>query len=177
MKGPDELIAFWRDAGVAKWFARDEAFDAEIRQRFEPAHHAAARGELDAWAVTAEGALALILLLDQVPRNCFRDSAHAFATDPLARRHAACAFDRGDDRQVPELLRQFLLLPFEHSEEPADQERSVELAHALGGETLAYALAHRELIRRFGRFPHRNRALGRMNTPAEQEWLDAGGGF
>ena len=177
MNGPDELIAFWCDAGAAKWFARDVAFDAEIRRRFEPAHHAAARGELDAWAATAQGALALILLLDQVPRNCFRDSAHAFATDPLARQRAARAIDRGDDQQVAESLRQFFLLPFEHAEDLVDQERSVELARTLGGEPLEYALAHREVIRQFGRFPHRNRALGRANTPAEQDWLDAGGGF
>lgn len=173
-----DIVGFWRDAGDAKWFVRDEAFDAELRSRFLDAHFAAARRECGDWMATADGALALVLLLDQVPRNVFRGSAHAFATDPLARHYAARALDAGFDARVHPALRVFFCLPFEHSESMADQQRSVALAQALG-ETgyLDYAIAHRDVIARFGRFPHRNHVLARVNTPEEQAWLDAGGGF
>ncbi|HEY0505421.1 MAG TPA: DUF924 family protein [Lysobacter sp.] len=178
---PHPLLAFWRDAGYERWFARDEAFDMRCRADFLDAHHAAARRELEHWMESPDGALALVILLDQIPRNVFRDSAHAFATDPLARHYAARAVDRGDDRAVDPLLRVFFYMPFEHSEAMADQERSVRLAATLAGdagaEYLDYARRHRDVIARFGRFPHRNRALGRDNTPEEQVWLDAGGGF
>ncbi len=126
----------------------------------------------------AEGALALLILLDQIPRNIFRGSGHAFATDPLALHYANRAVDAGLDQQVEPELRAFIYLPFEHSEDIADQRRSVVLFTALGNEEYAkYAQAHLDVIERFGRFPHRNRALGRINTSAEQAWLDAGGGF
>ncbi len=177
MNSADELVTFWLDAGPDKWFTQDDAFDEAIRERFEGTHHAAARGELDGWAATPEGALALVLLLDQVPRNIYRNSAHAYATDPLARIQAGNALARGDDQQVQEILRQFFMLPFEHAENLADQDRAVALAGKLSDEKLKYALEHRDIIRRFGRFPYRNRALGRTNTPEEQAWLDAGGGF
>ena len=173
-----DIIAFWRDAGPKKWFAKDDAFDADIRTRFLDAHHAAARREHEALMENADGALALILLLDQVPRNVFRDSGHAFATDPLARHYAERAIAAGFDRAVDPMLRIFVYLPLEHSESLADQDRCVALVEAMGdAEYLKYAEAHRDVIRRFGRFPHRNRALGRVNTPEEQAWLDAGGGF
>ena len=126
----------------------------------------------------AEGALALLLLLDQFPRNCFRQSAHSYATDGLARHYARRALAAGHDAAVEPLLRAFFYLPFEHSEDMADQERAVELFGAPGMEEyLPYAIAHRDVIARFGRFPHRNRALGRDSTAEEQAWLDAGGGF
>ena len=172
------IVAFWRDAGPAKWFAKDDAFDTELRARFLDEHFAAARREREALLDDADGALALILLLDQVPRNVFRDSAHAFATDPLAREYAQRAIDAGFDLDVDHALRIFFYLPFEHSEAMTDQDRAVALIEALGDDTyLKYAEAHRDVIRRFGRFPHRNRALARMSRAEEQDWLDAGGGF
>jgi uncharacterized protein (DUF924 family) len=172
------IVAFWHAAGPSKWFARDDAFDAELRARFLDEHFAAARREREALLDDAEGALALILLLDQVPRNVFRDSAHAYSTDPLAREYANRAIEAGFDLRVDPALRIFFYLPFEHSEALADQDRAVALCEALGDANyLKYAQAHRDVIRRFGRFPHRNRALARVNTAEEHVWLDAGGGF
>lgn len=173
-----ELVDFWRDAGMGKWFRGGDAFDAECRARWLDAHYAAARREYDDWMDDAEGALALVLLLDQIPRNVFRNSGHAFATDPLALHVANRAIDAGFDARVDASLRLFFYLPFEHSEAVADQDRAVELFSAIGNTgLLGYANAHRDVIVRFGRFPHRNRALGRSNTPEEQAWLEAGGGF
>ncbi|WP_417472248.1 DUF924 family protein [Luteimonas mephitis] len=174
---PARVIDFWREAGPGKWFARDDGFDARFRDGFLEAHWAASRRELEHWMGGADGALALLLLLDQFPRNCFRRSGHAYATDPLARHYAARAVEAGFDAQVEPALRVFVYLPFEHSEDMADQQRSVELARGLSEEYLKYAIAHLDVIARFGRFPHRNRELGRVNTPDEQAWLDAGGGF
>lgn len=173
-----ELLAFWRDAGMGKWFGGGVAFDEECRARWQDAHFAAARREFEGWMETADGALALVLLLDQIPRNIFRGSGHAFATDPLALHYATRALDAGFDAQIEPALRFFFYLPFEHSEAMADQQRAVELFTALEDpDLLGYAVAHRDVIAQFGRFPHRNAALGRTNTPAEQAWLDAGGGF
>lgn len=178
MSGANAVVAFWRDAGYRMWFGGGADFDAQCRDRFLEAHHAAARREFERWMDDADGALALVLLLDQIPRNVFRGSAHAYATDALARHYTARALGAGFDAQVDPRLRLFLYMPFEHSEDPADQDRAVELFTALGdAETLKYAVAHRDVIARFGRFPHRNAALGRTNTPEEQAWLDAGGGF
>lgn len=174
---PADVIAFWRDAGAGKWFNGGEAFDDECRRHFGDAHMAAARREFDGWMDTADGALALLLLLDQIPRNIFRGSGHAFATDGLALQHARHAVESGLDQQVDSTLRAFVYLPFEHCEDMAMQDRSVELMATLGDNLLGYAHAHRKVIERFGRFPHRNAALGRTSTPAEQAWLDAGGGF
>lgn len=175
---PVDVVSFWRDAGHARWFNGGADFDGQCRLHLADAHHAAARRELDAWLDTAEGALALLILLDQIPRNIFRGSAHAFATDPLALMHARHAVDAGFDRQVEPGLRAFVYLPFEHAESLVDQDRSVALFEALGDvNTLRYAIAHRDVIARFGRFPHRNHALGRITTPDEQLYLDAGGGF
>ena len=174
----NDVVRFWRDAGPAAWFARNDAFDDALRTRFLDEHFAAARREREDLLDDADGALALILLLDQVPRNVFRDSAHAFATDPLAREYAHRAIDARFDAIIEPALRIFFYLPFEHSETLADQDRAVTLCEALGdADYLKYAEAHRDVIRRFGRFPHRNRALARVNTPEEQAWLDAGGGF
>jgi uncharacterized protein (DUF924 family) len=173
-----DVVAFWRDAGYPKWFQGGARFDEDCRSRFLDAHHAAARREHENWMDSAEGALALVLLLDQIPRNIFRGSGHAFATDPLARHYATRALAAGFDLQCDPALRLFFYMPFEHSEAAPDQARSVELFAALGDDNLmGYATAHRDVIARFGRFPHRNRALGRDNTPDEQAWLDAGGGF
>lgn len=178
MTTPADVVGFWRDAGMDRWFRGGEAFDAECRHRFLDAHHAAARRESGHWMETAQGALALVLLLDQIPRNVFRGSGHAFASDGLARQYATQALAAGFDAASEPALRMFFYLPFEHSEAMADQDRAVALFTALGdGELLRYARAHREVIVRFGRFPHRNAALGRSNTPDEQAWLDAGGGF
>lgn len=171
-----DIVAFWRDAGPSKWFARDDAFDARCRGLLD-LHFAAARRELDAWRDDAVGALALLILLDQIPRNVFRGHAHAYATDPLARRIAAHAVEAGFDLAVEEALRVFFYLPFEHSESLDDQRRSL----ALHRERLAapdadrWALIHYDVIARFGRFPHRNAALGRDTTAEEQAFLDAGG--
>ncbi|SEM36616.1 Uncharacterized conserved protein, DUF924 family [Pseudoxanthomonas sp. GM95] len=175
---PQDVVDFWRQAGPERWFARNESFDANFRSQFLADHYAAARGEHADWLETAEGALALLLLLDQFPRNCFRDTGHAWATDGLALRYALQSLDAGHDQATEATLRPFLYLPFEHAEDAAEQARSVELFAALGDpETLKYALAHQQVITRFGRFPHRNASLGRVNTPDEQSWLDAGGGF
>lgn len=173
-----EIVAFWRDAGIAKWFGGGATFDEECRTRLLDAHFAASRREFDHWVEDAQGALALLILLDQIPRNVFRDSAHSYATDPLALYVANRAITAGLDAQVDAGLRLFLYLPFEHSEAMADQDRAVALIEALcNDDLLRYAKAHRDVIARFGRFPHRNTALGRNNSPDEQAWLDAGGGF
>jgi uncharacterized protein (DUF924 family) len=169
------LLDFWRAAGPQRWFKKDAAFDATFRSRFLPVHEAAARGDLDAWNGTPEGALALLLLLDQFPRNAFRGSARMFATDARALAFARDALQRGLDALVDSDLRQFFHLPFMHSEDLHDQERSVELAGLAGGESLRYAILHRDIVQRFGRFPHRNAVLGRTTTPEEQQFLDEGG--
>jgi uncharacterized protein (DUF924 family) len=174
----EHIVVYWHDAGPSKWFTHDDSFDAELRTRFLNEHFAAARRERETLLDDADDALALILLLDQMPRNVFRNSAHAFATDPLAREYAARAITAGFDRQIDPELRIFFYMPFEHSEDLADQDRAVALCEMLGDANyLDYAKAHRDVIRRFGRFPHRNLALARVNTAEEQAWLDAGGGF
>ena len=177
---PADVIGFWTSAGPSKWFAHAHAFDDAIRLKFEPVHHAAARGEYDAWRQSAEGCLALLILLDQFPRNLYRGSAHAFATDPLARAIADHALVAGHDMRVSSDLRFFLYMPFMHSEAVADQDRSLALMEAYDADTgeidqLKSAVMHRDLIRRFGRFPHRNHALGRETTAEEQAYLDDGG--
>lgn len=173
---PNDILHFWRQAGATKWFKKDHAFDEAIRLKFEPVHHAAARGQYDAWAGTAEGALALLILLDQFPRNLYRGSAHAFATDPKARAIALRAVEADFHRQVEPELAGFFVLPFEHSEDPADQAFGGKLAEALGdAEVIKWQVIHAEIIARFGRFPHRNPALGRTTTPEEQAFLDDGG--
>ena len=169
----DDVVDFWRSAGPARWFAKNDGFDAEFRDRFSDAHFAAARRELDEWAHTAYGSLALLILLDQFPRNCFRGSAHMFATDPLARRFAHQALAHGHDAQVEEAMRSFCYLPFMHSEDLADQDLSLRLYLQMGPNP--YAVDHRDIILRFGRFPHRNRCLGRDTTEEEAAFLEGGG--
>ena len=173
---PNDILGFWRSAGSKKWYARSRAFDDAIRLKFEPVHHAAARGEYDGWAATAEGALALLVLLDQFPRNLYRGSAHAFATDPKARSVARAAIEAGQHTEVEPELRQFFVLPFEHSVDIADQDFGLAVASELGdADILKWVTIHRDIIARFGRFPHRNACLGRPITAPEQAFLDEGG--
>lgn len=173
---PDDIISFWRDAGPDKWWEKDEAFDRTIRSRFLATHVAAACGELAAWEASAEGALALVIVFDQFSRNMFRDSARAFATDPLACAVARRAIARGFDRSIDQALRPFFYMPFMHSEALADQDHCVALFAALGDAGQSeYAAIHRDVIAKFGRFPHRNHLLGRDTTTAEQKFLDGGG--
>jgi uncharacterized protein (DUF924 family) len=172
---PADVVAFWRAAGPKRWFEKDDAFDEDIRRRFLAVHEAAAAGKLGAWEDNAEGALALLILLDQFPRNMFRGQARAFATDLLARAVASRAIRNGFDGAFPD-LRTFFYLPFEHSEHLADQEQSVALYKAMGdADGLKWAEQRADIIRRFGRFPHRNAPLGRTTTPEEQAFLDSGG--
>ena len=166
------INSFWRDAGYEKWFGKDEAFDAEIAQRFGSLVDDAAAGRLSEWEADAEGALALLILLDQFPRNMFRGSARAFATDEAARKVADRAITNGFDQQVDRAMRGFFYLPFMHSEALADQHRCVALYNAIDDANgVKYAIIHRDIIERFGRFPHRNPALGRAMTPEEEEFL------
>jgi uncharacterized protein (DUF924 family) len=146
-----------------------------FRERFLGTHEAAARGELDAWLATPQGALALCILLDQFPRNAFRGSPRMFATDAKARDVARNALGQQFDRQVDDELRQFFVMPFMHSEDLADQHLCVRLSKELPTDTLRYAEMHRDIIERFGRFPHRNAALARETTVEEQRFLDDGG--
>ena len=170
-----DIVSFWRAVGPDRWFEKDAALDEEIRRRFLSVHETAAGGKLAAWEQTAEGALALLILLDQFPRNMFRGQARAFATDPLARAVASRAILNGFDGAMTG-MRQFFYLPFEHSEDLADQKRGVALFKAVGdADGLKWAELHADIIRRFGRFPHRNAVLGRATTPEEQAFLDGGG--
>ena len=160
---------------MAKWFTKDPAFDQEFCDKFLAAHTQAIEGNLAAWEETAEGMFALILLLDQFPRNAFRDSPRTFATDGRAQVAAEQAIAAGHDARVEVELRNFFYLPFQHAEDGGLQNRAVTLATPIGGEVLKYAELHRDIIKRFGRFPHRNAVLGRATTAAEQAFLDDGG--
>jgi uncharacterized protein (DUF924 family) len=184
------LLAFWfadgPDTWRQAWFQRDDGFDAACRDGFGGLVAPAREGALDAWATAPGGALALLLLLDQFPRNLHRGSALAFASDAHARAIARRAvLAEGFDRALTPMQRIFCYLPFEHGEALADQDLSVALfeglrdipAMARPGGTIDYAWRHREVILRFGRFPHRNAALGRDTTAGEAAWLAAGGGF
>lgn len=185
MSSVSDILHFWFGApGTAicgtfreAWFKKDPAFDDEIRRHFLGATEAAARGELDRWQADREGALALVVLLDQFPRNLYRGSPKAFAADPKAREVARTAIERGFDMQCLSCERMFFYLPFEHSELLPDQERSVDLFKRLAEDDpsragiVPYALRHHEIIQRFGRFPHRNIALGRESTEDEIAFL------
>ncbi len=182
-KHPDELKPYSQ-----RWYRVDAEVDAQVAERFGQAVEQARSGELLHWGEEAWGALALVILLDQFGRNVYRDSALAFVGDPLARAIAVRALDRGFDRQLSVPGRAFLYHPFEHSEDLADQARSVALFECLVEEVeplwrdfaagfVGYATAHRRVIERFGRFPHRNAALGRESSAEEREYLEAGGGF
>ncbi len=176
LANPIDVLDFWWQAGASKWFARDDNFDRKIRERFLTTIEAAQKGELDAWADTAHGSLALILLLDQFTRNVFRNDARAFEADARALDHARRAVAAGYDKAFPKDARAFFYLPFEHAEDMDAQQESVDLFRKTGDrEYHLYALIHLDVIRRFGRFPHRNAVLGRVTTPEEQAFLDDGG--
>ena len=170
-----EIVAFWRDAGEDAWFAKNAEFDARFHDEFRELHFAAARRQLDHWIDHPDSALALMILLDQFPRNCFRGTAHMFATDPLARHFARKSLEAGHHSAVDKQLRAFFLIPFEHSENLADQHFAVEQVALYAPDYISYFIEHREIIERFGRFPHRNPMLGRATTPEEQAFLDGGG--
>jgi uncharacterized protein (DUF924 family) len=173
---PAAVLGFWRDAGPDRWYTRDDDFDAEVRARYQGLWQRATAGDLASWETSDGGALALVIVLDQFPRNMFRGSAEAYASDALARDVARHAIDRGVDARIDPSLREFLYLPFMHSEELPDQIRCMELLRQAGlAENAKWAEHHAEIIRRFGRFPHRNDILGRTSTPDEQAFLDEGG--
>lgn len=162
------VIDFWQGAGAARWFAKDAAFDHRFRETCLSLHERAARRELTTWGATAMSALALVLLLDQFPRNAFRGTPRTYATDDMAREVAAAALEAEHDRAVDPALQLFFYLPFGHSEDLAHQVRSVRLNRRLGRPTLSHAERHPDIIRRFGRFPHRNLILGRAMRQEEQ---------
>lgn len=193
-----DIVGFWlgpspNDLDAAKkasgrWYTPDDQFDDEIRRKFSAAMAQARAGALSGWQETAEGALALVILLDQFTRNAYRGTSGAFSGDAMAREVATGALARGFDRVLPIPGRLLLYHPFEHSEDLEDQRRSVALFSGLAAASpsvwreyidsfVRYAHAHLEVIERFGRFPHRNEILGRENTPAEHEWLSTHGGF
>ena len=173
---PADILAFWRDAGPDRWYTPDAAFDAEVRRRFLGLWQQAAAGELSSWEASDDGLLALIVVLDQFPRNMFRGKAETYASDARARDVARRAIDSGVDTRVDPALREFLYLPFMHSEDLPDQLRCIELSRKADlAESAKWAEHHADIIRRFGRFPHRNRILGRTTTPEEQAYLDGGG--
>jgi uncharacterized protein (DUF924 family) len=173
---PASVLAFWRAAGPDKWFKKDTAVDEDIRARFLETYDAAVAGKLSDWEQTADGALALTVVLDQFPRNMFRGDARTYAADPQARAVAERALARGFDQKMPLSDRRFFYLPFEHSEAIADQERACTLCAATGdADLLKWAQLHADIVRRFGRFPHRNALLGRATTTEEQAFLDGGG--
>jgi uncharacterized protein (DUF924 family) len=173
---PTNILAFWRGAGPDHWYVRDEAFDTEVRRRYLELWRKAAAGELTAWEQSDDGALALVIVLDQFPRNMFRGDARAYSSDAMARDVASRAIERGAGARIAEDLREFLYMPLMHSEHLADQLRCIDLFRGAGGtDNLKYAEDHAAIIRRFGRFPHRNRILGRPTTAEEQAFLDDGG--
>lgn len=182
-----EVLEFWfgvpAGAARAEWFRKDDAFDALIRERFSALHEAASGRELEHWRTAPDSMVALVVVLDQFSRNLHRGKAPAFAQDAHARECAREALSRGDDARRLPVERQFLYLPFEHSEDRADQELCVRLMSQLEAfdETrglTGWALRHKAIIDRFGRFPHRNAALGRASTPEEIEFLKTpGSGF
>lgn len=165
----DAVLKFWFGCERKVWFEKNPAFDDDIRQRFLPDYELGAAGMLGAWKQAPARCLALVVLLDQFPRNMFRDSARAFAADTLARDAARTILERGWDRAMTPDERMFAYLPFEHSEVLQDQELSLKLFE--GNANFEWARKHWEIIRRFGRFPHRNAALGRESTSEEIEFL------
>lgn len=180
MASADDVLAFWLDeVSPADWYATDDALDQRIRDRFEETWTEASEGALGLWLTYPNGALAYIILTDQFPRNMFRGSAKAFATDASALAAAKVAIDRKWDLRVAEPARQFFYLPLMHSENLCDQDRCVRLMHErmpqTGESNLLHAKAHREVIRLFGRFPYRNDALARRSTAPEKEYVADGG--
>jgi uncharacterized protein (DUF924 family) len=181
---PADVLAFWfgreGEPGYGEfrdqWFRKDEAFDREVTDRFGDLHKRAATGELDAWREGAESCLALVIVLDQFPRNMFRGDARTHATDEQALDAAKYTIERALDRELPAFQKMFLYMPFMHAESLEDQRRSVDLFEGLaaepgGPDVVEYAVGHRDIVERFGRFPHRNAILGRETTPEEAAFL------
>ena len=192
LPSPADVLEFWfgtlNDSGRAdsahsqRWWRKDPSFDASIRERFAPLHAAIANGERETWLEQPRERLAYVIVLDQFSRNMFRDTARMFAADARALDAARGGVAHGDDRRLAADERSFLYMPFMHSEALADQERCIELFAQFARELpeseresaraqRQYAERHRDIVRRFGRFPHRNRLLGRESTPEEQEFL------
>lgn len=172
---PQTIVDFWRDLGPDRWFAKDDELDETIRQRFADVHERAQAGDLDHWADEPNGALALVILLDQFSRNMFRGTPRMYESDEKALAVARRALERGDQHHVGEDLNQFLAMPHMHAEDSRAQEECVALMEELGKDNLAYAIEHRDIVARFGRFPHRNAILSRETTPEEQAFIDEGG--
>lgn len=171
----DEILELWfSEEAQKRWFKSTAAFDDELRRRFEHVVQAAIAGELDGWAETPEGALALVIVLDQFPLNIYRGEAASFAGEAASRRVAAAAIENGFDADLSEKQKVFLYMPFMHSENLADQDRAVALFEAAGlQDNLRWAKHHRGIVERFGRFPHRNAILGRDSTEDELAWLNS----
>lgn len=180
MSSPKEILEFWFGELEPKdWFRGGERVDDLVRERFLAVWERAAEGKFADWTETPDGTLALVLVLDQFPRNMFRGSGRSFDSDQLARDTVNAAIDAGVDMEIHEDRRMFLYMPLMHSETMADQDRCLELVRTkfstVNAQTELHSKAHREVIRRFGRFPYRNEALGRASTSEEEEWMAAGG--
>ena len=180
MVTPEEVLSFWLDeVGPSGWYKADDALDQEIRDRFEDAWDGAMQGRHALWLTYPSGVLAYIILLDQFPRNMFRDTGKAFSSDRFALAAAKQAIGKNWDLKIDEPARQFFYLPLMHSENLADQDRCVRLMlHRMpehGASNLLHARAHREVIRKFGRFPYRNGALGRRSSETERSYVSGGG--
>lgn len=177
MRTANKVLDFWfSDDAESLWFRSTEAFDREITDGFESLWRHARDGELSAWKRTPEGSLALVILLDQLPLNMFRDQPQSFVTEQASRDVAHRAIEKGFDEQLDERQKRFLYMPFMHSENLSDQDRSVALLKAADmTESLRWAKHHRDIVARFGRFPHRNQILNRESTREELKWLESGG--
>lgn len=174
---PADILEYWSALGSDGWWTKNDAVDREIVSRFGALHDQAVAGDLGDWTETPDGALALVIILDQFSRNMFRGDAKTFAQDPLAFKIAKSAIQKGWDTEVQEDLRMFFYLPYEHSESILVQQQSLRLFNTVRSvpNSMKAAREHHDIIKRFGRFPHRNAVLGRHTTPAEQAYLDGGG--
>jgi len=179
MESAQSVLEFWfSESTRPRWFNSTNRFDRELTERFLDVWKSAAAGELSGWGETAEGSLALVIVLDQFPLNMFRGEAESFVTESASRDVAAAAIDRKFDEQLNDEQKAFLYLPFMHSESLEDQDRSVALFESAGlNDNLKWAKHHRDIVRRFGRFPHRNAVLGRENSPEEAAYLDSNEAF
>ena len=176
MTQAQDILDFWREAGPEKWFTKDDVFDAAIRERFASTVEDARAGKLDSWAGTPDGLLALVIVLDQFPRNLYRDDPRAFASDARGAELARQAEREGWIEKMPQDMAAFALMPLMHSEDMADQDLCVEAMKRHGFEAnVPHAEEHRDIIAHFGRFPHRNEVLGRETTDDERVFLEAGG--
>ncbi|MDP1681491.1 MAG: DUF924 family protein [Burkholderiales bacterium] len=175
MVSPKDILDFWfAEAMRSKWFAATPQLDAAIRVQFEPVWESAMRGELDDWLSSPDGCLALVIILDQMPLNMFRGTAKSFASEAKSREIAQHAIDQGYNKRIDPARLAFLYMPFMHSENLADQDLSVALFESAGLENnLRFAKHHQEIVRRFGRFPHRNAILGRVSTAEELDYLNS----